>query len=75
MPVKAGEVLRQTIAELEGGKASLRKSREQLERLAAIVESSDDGIYSIDVDGLITSWNKGAERLSAICLKRSSAYR
>jgi PAS domain S-box-containing protein len=61
-PFSARELLTRVRAQLSA--ADIRRQSDRLSvLLASIVESSDDAVISKTLDGRITSWNKGAERL------------
>lgn len=48
---------------LSAAEAARREAEAARNRLASIVESSADAIVSKSLDGIITSWNAGAQRL------------
>jgi two-component system sensor kinase FixL len=49
--------------DISDARRAQRESEATSELLAAIVASSDDAILSKTIDGLVTSWNAGAEHL------------
>jgi PAS domain S-box-containing protein len=51
---------------------TLRKQAEDMrERLAAIVDSSDDAIISCDLEGNIVAWNRGSAKLSGYSVEEA----
>ena len=40
-----------------------RRAEQELSRLASIVQSSEEAIFAMTLDGTLVSWNAGAERL------------
>jgi PAS domain S-box-containing protein len=53
----------QRTAELQQSNLELARSNEANRLLASVVESSDDAIIANSANGVIESWNSGAERL------------
>lgn len=56
------EALKEAYRQLEEKTDELIKSQTELNYLANMVENSNDAIFSINLDGAITSWNKTAEK-------------
>jgi PAS domain S-box-containing protein len=48
---------------INSGRGERKKMDSMRNKLAAIVDSSSDGIVSTNLVGIITSWNKGAEQI------------
>jgi two-component system, cell cycle sensor histidine kinase and response regulator CckA len=57
------EELARAIRHLESEATERQRKEEDLRRLAAIVECSEDAIIAADLNGKVTDWNAGAEKM------------
>ncbi|MFP3547348.1 PAS domain S-box protein [Rhizobium sp. SIMBA_035] len=59
----SGDRAEDRLEQLKAGVRAAQPGHDAAAFLAAIVESSDDAIISKSLQGIITTWNKGAERV------------
>jgi len=59
------------ITERREAEQRIRDSEARYRDLAAIVESSEDAVVATNLDSIITSWNRGAERLFGYTAKEA----
>ncbi len=60
---QTGDLPPSTVLEINTDVTDRARREEQDARMAAIVQSSNDTIFSKTLDGIITSWNPAAERM------------
>jgi len=56
-------LLKRRIAELEKSYHELRQQQQHIRRYETVVRDSNDSIIIQDLDGCITAWNLGAEKM------------
>lgn len=59
----ANDELQRKIEETDHANLELQKAHQERALYAAIVENSDDAIIGKSLDGIVTSWNRAAERI------------